>query len=121
MADQPFCRQHDVGTGTVIAIEGVYIGGGEFLCEFRDVANIGSPEGVECLVVIADRPKPGAVIDEMIDEPNLTRIDVLVFIDEHMIIALVIELRYDSFAFIALTTSGTISAKSIAPASRNAC
>ena len=86
MADQPFCRQYDVGTGTVIAIEGVYGGGREFLCEFQDVANIGSSEGVERLVVIADRPKSDAVIDEMIDETDLTRIDVLIFIDQHVIV-----------------------------------
>jgi hypothetical protein len=32
------------------------VGGEVFLREFQDVANIGSPEGIECLVVVAHRP-----------------------------------------------------------------
>ena len=56
-----------------------------FLSEFQNVADIRSAEGIQRLIVIAHRPKSDAVIDKMIDEPDLARVDVLIFIDQYMI------------------------------------
>ena len=86
VADQPFRRQHDLGCGAIIAIEHMHRCRGIFLRELENVTNVGGSEGIERLIVVADRPEPDAVIDEMIDELDLARIDVLIFINQHVII-----------------------------------
>src|SRR6266404_4523691 len=62
------------------------LGSGIFRREFQNIANIGSPKCVKRLIIVADRPQLYAVVDELIDEPDLTGIDVLELVDEQVVI-----------------------------------
>ena len=50
--------------------------------ELENIAHVGGPESVERLIVVADNPQFDAVTNEMLDELDLARIDVLIFIDQ---------------------------------------
>jgi hypothetical protein len=57
-----------------------------FARKIEDETHVRGPERVESLVVVADRPELHARGHKTVDELHLSGIDVLIFIDEHMVI-----------------------------------
>ena len=85
MADQPLGGLNDLGRGAVVAGERVDARAFIFRLEIENVPDVGRPESVKRLVVVADRPKLHAILHKAVDKADLAGIDVLIFVDEQVI------------------------------------
>ena len=68
--------------GTVVLLEFEETGMGEVVLELQDIVDLGTPEGVDALVVIAHHTDMGLVNGELSQNPLLHGIGVLILIDQ---------------------------------------
>src|SRR3984893_2953343 len=84
--DQPLGGCDDLRCRAVIAVDDVNLDVAILAREVQDEPHIRSPESIERLVVVADRPQVHARGYEAIDQFDLSGVNVLILIDKHMVI-----------------------------------
>ena len=84
--DQSLGCADDLRCRAIIAVQHMNLRARVSPWKVNDEPHVGSPKGVERLVVIADHPQVRARFHEVIEQPNLSGVDVLIFVDEHMVV-----------------------------------
>ena len=85
MAYQRLRRIDDGSSRPVIDLEGVNPGARVMAAKIEDRADIGGAKRVKRLVVVTDRPQLDTRGDEMGDQVELARVNILVFVDQHVV------------------------------------
>jgi hypothetical protein len=80
--DNGASRRQDVLRASVVALQPHDLRGGEVLLEVQDVLNVGTPEPVDGLVVIADNSQIAVACSKQGDQAVLGCVGVLILVDE---------------------------------------
>jgi hypothetical protein len=89
----------DVRGGAVILLQPDDLGAGEILFEAQDVGDLGAAPGIDRLVVVADAADVLALLGEQAEPEILGLVGVLIFVDQDIFEALLIELQHVAVVF----------------------
>src|SRR5205085_7943002 len=94
MSDEAASRGEDVRRGAVILLKPDDLGAREILLEAQDVRHLGAAPGIDRLVVVADAADVLPLLGEQPQPEILALVGVLIFVDEYVLEAVLIELQH---------------------------